>query len=69
MTFIFYFIYGMSSFPLTNIFQRGGYTTNHYLVMLDDGVWPKQRQFYQDTDDVPVDVVHKFQRDIYPLVN
>ena len=36
MNFIFHFIHGMSSFPLTNsiIFQRGRYTTNQlYLVI------------------------------------
>jgi hypothetical protein len=32
MAFIFHFIYGLSSFPLTNIFQRGRYTTNQNLV-------------------------------------
>ena len=30
-TFIFHFIYGMSSFPLTHIFQRGRSTTNQFL--------------------------------------
>ena len=33
MNFIFHFIYGMSSFPLTFIFFRGVETTNQYFIL------------------------------------
>ena len=35
--FIFHFIYGMSSFPLTHIFQRGRYTTNQLCLVDSHG--------------------------------
>ena len=34
MTFIYHFIYGMSSFPLTFIFFRGVETTNQYTIII-----------------------------------
>jgi len=37
MNFIFHFIYGISSFPLNNIFKDGYCTTNHIFIELDDG--------------------------------
>jgi hypothetical protein len=32
-------IYGMSSFPLTNIFQRGGSTINQLLIWFENGIY------------------------------